>query len=173
MSEGKRFVIISTRDVERNNVIRTTIYYGDKRVCLDDFDDINGIEYVYRNLAHVLNEAFETQLHLELAAAQARIVELEKENEQRKAIRPTNLFTCGKENHFWVSDTFAQEDCPVCKLEAQNKVILEALVNLLDPFKDDPCYYDHHGYCQAHFVSNPCPVEAAKEAIAAIGKETK
>jgi hypothetical protein len=32
---------------------------------------------------------------------------------------------------------------------------------------DDECQYDHHGYCQAHFLhERPCPHERAKALLA-------
>jgi len=45
--------------------------------------------------------------------------------------------------------------------EADTRVIeLEKLVEELRD--DDPCYYDHHGYCQAHSLDPaPCPHERA------------
>lgn len=49
--------------------------------------------------------------------------------------------------------------------EAGAAVMREALAGLLDAYKDDPCYHDHHGYCQAHFISSPCPVAEAQKAI--------
>ena len=29
-------------------------------------------------------------------------------------------------------------------------------------------HFDHHGYCQTHFVENPCSVAVAKAALAVI-----
>ena len=42
-----------------------------------------------------------------------------------------------------------------------------ALRGLLEPFDDDPCRYDHHGYCQQHFVEpgDRCCVKLAREAL--------
>lgn len=40
---------------------------------------------------------------------------------------------------------------------------LDEARTLLEQFVDtDPCQYDHHGYCQAHGVSKPCRVAAAR-----------
>jgi len=39
-----------------------------------------------------------------------------------------------------------------------------ALVRLLDVL-DEPCRYDHHGYCQTHFVENPCRVAEARALV--------
>ena len=42
-----------------------------------------------------------------------------------------------------------------------------ALRGLLEPFDDEPCRYDHHGYCQEHFVEpgDRCCVKLAREAL--------
>ncbi|MBT0666997.1 hypothetical protein HT136_01275 [Novosphingobium profundi] len=42
---------------------------------------------------------------------------------------------------------------------AQAEELAEALEALLD---DEPCQYDHHGYCQSHFISNPCEMATAR-----------
>jgi hypothetical protein len=45
--------------------------------------------------------------------------------------------------------------------------ILDLLDDLTDP---DDCWYDHHGYCQAHFwlATDPrCPHARAKDILAA------
>jgi hypothetical protein len=36
------------------------------------------------------------------------------------------------------------------------------LNELVDP---DPCWFDHHGACQAHGLQNPCPHEQAKKLL--------
>lgn len=45
-----------------------------------------------------------------------------------------------------------------------------ALLGLIADFVDpDPCYYDHHGYCQAHGWTDTeprCPHARAKELLA-------
>lgn len=39
------------------------------------------------------------------------------------------------------------------------------LTNIMESL-DDSCRYDHHGYCQTHWLHDrPCPVEQAKELI--------
>lgn len=43
-------------------------------------------------------------------------------------------------------------------LTAERDRLRDALTRLLEPFEEDPCYYDHHGYCQAHFVEADCCV---------------
>jgi len=43
------------------------------------------------------------------------------------------------------------------------KPLIDLITELLQPFPD-PCHYDHHGYCQEHFLhERPCPFERAKE----------
>ena len=44
------------------------------------------------------------------------------------------------------------------QLTAECDRLRVALTRLLEPFEEDPCYYDHHGYCQAHFVESDCCV---------------
>ena len=39
-----------------------------------------------------------------------------------------------------------------------------ALGDMLD-VEDEPCRFDHEGYCQAHRVSKPCVVAAAREVL--------
>lgn len=57
------------------------------------------------------------------------------------------------------------------------KAALEACVaELSDRVDDEPCSYDHHGYCQTHDLTpKPCGNERAKAAIAqarvALGQE--
>ena len=50
-----------------------------------------------------------------------------------------------------------QETTREAKLEA-------ALIRLLEVM-DEPCRYDHHGNCQAHFVENPCCVADARALV--------
>ena len=52
-------------------------------------------------------------------------------------------------------------------LEAKNARLLELVSDFI--FDDDPCFHDHHGYCQAHgwFCTDPCPHKRARAAIAA------
>ena len=42
-----------------------------------------------------------------------------------------------------------------------------ALTGLLEPFGDDPCRFDHHGYCQQHFLqeANECCVKIARDTL--------
>lgn len=40
--------------------------------------------------------------------------------------------------------------------------LLTAAKSALDP---DPCRLDHHGYCQAHSLGNPCEQKLLREAI--------
>lgn len=40
-----------------------------------------------------------------------------------------------------------------------------ALRDLLDAIGDEPCRFDHHGYCQEHFISSPCEVATARHIL--------
>jgi len=42
---------------------------------------------------------------------------------------------------------------------------LRAIVTQLADSDDEPCVYDHHGYCQTHLVGKPCLIAAARETI--------
>lgn len=57
--------------------------------------------------------------------------------------------------------------CGRCAFEMQAAMTadLRGLVEeLIDP---DPCWFDHHGYCQAHKLhEKPCPHERAKDLLA-------
>ena len=56
------------------------------------------------------------------------------------------------------------------KLQARIKQ-LEELVDCL--YDDNPCEYDHHGYCQAHgwMDKSPCPMKRIREIRASEGKD--
>lgn len=54
------------------------------------------------------------------------------------------------------------------KLLAAAEQMRRLLADLVDP---DPCWLDHHGYCQAHGLhSPPCPHARAKELLAELGR---
>jgi len=64
---------------------------------------------------------------------------------------------------------------PLSKLKAENARLKaqlaearKALDGLLKPFEGDDCRYDHHGYCQAHFLQevDECCVKIARRALA-------
>ena len=43
--------------------------------------------------------------------------------------------------------------------------IIELLEELMELF-DEPCRHDHHGYCQEHFLGDPCVIAELKNALA-------
>jgi len=47
-------------------------------------------------------------------------------------------------------------------LRAENARLREALAGVTD---DEPCQYDHHGYCQTHFITDPCEMAIARAAL--------
>ena len=53
-------------------------------------------------------------------------------------------------------------------LERQGEAV-EIMAELTDP---DECWYDHHGYCQAHYWMDPspCPHLRAKNLLAALAE---
>lgn len=58
------------------------------------------------------------------------------------------------------------------RLAAANRIIaqaaeIERLRDLLSRnIDDDPCWRDHHGYCQTHYLEEDCSVAAARAALA-------
>ena len=54
--------------------------------------------------------------------------------------------------------------------DEQVKALADATCDLVDA---DPCRFDHHGYCQAHYwlSDGVCPHERAKAALNAIRKQ--
>jgi len=54
-----------------------------------------------------------------------------------------------------ITAAMAEKDAEIARLR-------EALEGLID---DDPCWYDHHGYCQAHYVTSPCEMAIARQAL--------
>lgn len=47
---------------------------------------------------------------------------------------------------------------------AEIERLREALEGLVD---DEPCWKDHHGYCQAHGLNDPCEMAIARQALGA------
>ena len=48
--------------------------------------------------------------------------------------------------------------------EAGNRAVADDLLRRWLDIHDDPCHYDHHGYCQAHFLEDKgdCIVEVTR-----------
>ena len=61
--------------------------------------------------------------------------------------------------------TFALMLARTEKAEAERDRLREALTRLLAPFGNDACHYDHHGYCQEHFIEADCCVAHARAAL--------
>lgn len=61
-------------------------------------------------------------------------------------------------------EEFEKAKAGACNSHAK---LVEALKALLSAFIDDPCTADHHGNCQAHFVTPvaQCPVNLARKAL--------
>lgn len=47
-----------------------------------------------------------------------------------------------------------------------------ALRDLLDAIGEEACSFDHHGYCQTHYISSPCEVAAARRVLEEDGAGT-
>ena len=61
---------------------------------------------------------------------------------------------------------FAHPD--VSERLAKLETIVEAARDLAKAFKGDPCRFDHHGNCQAHFLEEDCSVERLKKSLTAL-----
>jgi hypothetical protein len=57
---------------------------------------------------------------------------------------------------------------PITKLIEQRDCLLKAAKKVLFNIKE-PCRLDHHGYCQTHFIENPCSVAELNDAIRKAG----
>ena len=60
--------------------------------------------------------------------------------------------------------------CTGCKarqdtIEAQAAEIKRLRELLAQNIDDEPCWRDHHGYCQAHYLEEDCRVAAARAAL--------
>ena len=66
------------------------------------------------------------------------------------------------EEHYALGVRLNESLARIASLEAQlekTRGIIEVVVEV----KDDDCYYDHHGYCQAHNLEEDCHVARAKK----------
>ena len=53
------------------------------------------------------------------------------------------------------------------KMKEQLKIAKEILEVVVE-VNDEECWFDHHGYCQAHNLEEDCHIKKAREAIAAL-----
>lgn len=58
-------------------------------------------------------------------------------------------------------------EAEIARLKARLAEVEKALDGLLEPFEGDDCRYDHHGYCQAHFLQegDECCVKIARHVL--------
>lgn len=52
---------------------------------------------------------------------------------------------------------------PVCVDAAREIDALRSLLLEFIEVHDEPCWRDHHGYCQAHFLEEDCMVDRARK----------
>jgi len=57
-----------------------------------------------------------------------------------------------------------QSDQQQAELKAHAEVLEGILAEFIE-VNDDPCRYDHHGYCQAHFLEEDCLVKRARTTL--------
>ena len=60
-----------------------------------------------------------------------------------------------------VADLIESQQARITELEAGLKAITYGA------FGDEPCRFDHDGYCQAHLVESPCSIDRARKLLAA------
>ena len=52
------------------------------------------------------------------------------------------------------------------QIDKQKDAKIEQLTGALRGVVDDePCWFDHHGYCQTHVLGNPCEMAIARAAL--------
>ena len=66
---------------------------------------------------------------------------------------------------FWV------QQIATIPLDPRVEKLVEALAGLVACQGDDPCRYDHHGYCQEHYIEAECSVAKARAALTEGTKE--
>ena len=54
---------------------------------------------------------------------------------------------------------------------AERDALCAALARLVTDEQDDPCWYDHHGYCQAHFLEEDCSMAHARKILREAGAQ--
>ena len=59
-------------------------------------------------------------------------------------------------------ETYGYQSQLACSAADRIEKLEAALAGLID---DEPCWYDHHGYCQAHFITSPCEMAIARAAL--------
>jgi len=74
-----------------------------------------------------------------------------------KRLREIGMFSFG-----WTANQAADR---IEALTSERDRLREALTRLLAPFENDSCRYDHHGYCQEHFIEADCCVSYARAAL--------
>lgn len=70
-----------------------------------------------------------------------------------------------EENERLIAEMSKAKEIEIDRLEAENEWLRGVLRGLVTDEKDDPCWYDHHGYCQAHFLGDPCQMSVARAAL--------
>ena len=66
-----------------------------------------------------------------------------------------------------------QQERPTPRSRAEAEAMVAIIRDMMEG--EEPCYYDHHGYCQAHgwLDASPCPFKRAAALLAALTGEDK
>lgn len=80
-----------------------------------------------------------------------------------------HLGDCPNLNRAWVPLEFEAVGFGDYQCREQDILaLLDALDRMTTDEKTDPCWRDHHGYCQAHWLEEDCSMQHARELLAAL-----
>ena len=90
-----------------------------------------------------------------------KLEELAAENErlkrERDAMREKAISNARERN---------KAEAALAEAKQEIAALRGALEMMLEPYERDPCWHDHHGYCQAHFLQEDCCVAEAHKVLA-------
>ena len=65
-----------------------------------------------------------------------------------------------------IADLAGQRDTLRAELTATKARLAEAVEVINGLVDDEPCWKDHRGHCQAHYLGDPCEMETARTFLA-------
>lgn len=101
-------------------------------------------------------------LTAERDTAQARALMLQGEREEAQ-----NRCADANVELAWAKESIASLQTSLAAAEARAEKLKTALISATTDEKEDPCYYDHRGYCQSHWLQpkGECYMELARAAL--------